>query len=50
VEPVDANRLALDVALRIKAGGRDQTGTAVFVLYRSGSGWMLEDLQHFNVK
>jgi tetratricopeptide (TPR) repeat protein len=50
VEPIDAGRLALDVGLKVKAGGRDQTGTAVFVLHRSGSGWMLEDVQHFNVK
>lgn len=47
---IDANRVAVDVGLKVKAGGRDQSGTAVFVLYRAGSGWMLEDVNLFNVK
>jgi tetratricopeptide (TPR) repeat protein len=49
-ETVDANRLVLDVGLKVRAGGRDQAGTAVFVLHRSSGGWMLEDVQLFNVK
>ncbi|HXG66174.1 MAG TPA: tetratricopeptide repeat protein, partial [Blastocatellia bacterium] len=49
-DKIDANRVALDVALRVTADRRDLAGTAVFVLYRSGSGWMLEDVQLFNVK
>jgi hypothetical protein len=47
---VDANRIAVDVGLSVKAGGRDQTGTAVFVLYRHGTTWMLENVESFNVK
>ncbi|HYP29886.1 MAG TPA: tetratricopeptide repeat protein [Blastocatellia bacterium] len=50
VDTIDSNRVAMDVALKIKREGRDQTATAVFVLYRSGSGWMLEDVRLFNVK
>jgi hypothetical protein len=47
---VDANRIALDVRVSAKSEGRDQSGTAVFVLYRTASGWMLEDVQLFDVK
>jgi len=47
---IDANRVALDVKIAAKAEGRDQSGTAVLVLYRGPSGWMLEDVQLFNVK
>jgi len=50
-DPIDANRLALDVSLKVKAGGRDQTGTAVLVLHRaSGAAWTLEAVELFNVK
>ncbi|HEX5735379.1 MAG TPA: tetratricopeptide repeat protein [Blastocatellia bacterium] len=47
---IDANRIALDVGLKVRAEGRDQSGTAVFILHRSGAGWVLEDVQLFNVK
>jgi len=52
VDQVDANRIALDVGLKVKTEGRDQSGTAVFVLNRAGSNWVLEDVPHqlFNVK
>jgi tetratricopeptide (TPR) repeat protein len=50
VDQVDANRAAVDVALKVKADGRDQQGTAVFILYRTANGWMLEEVQLFNVK
>lgn len=52
VDQVDANRVALDVGLKVKTEGRDQSGTAVFVLNRVGSSWVLEDVPHqlFNVK
>lgn len=52
VERFDANRVALDVALKVKAEGKDQSGTAVYILARTGSGWVLEDVPHqlFNVK
>ena len=47
---IDANRIGLDVAVKATAGGRDQSGTALFILYRNGGAWMLEDIQLFNVK
>jgi len=52
VDQVDANRVALDVGLKVKTEGRDQSGTAVFILNRVGSAWLLEDVPHqlFNVK
>jgi hypothetical protein len=50
IDQVDANRVSVDVGLKVKAGGRDQSGTAVFGLRRSGSGWMLEEVNLFNVK
>lgn len=52
VDQIDAGRVALDVGLKVKADGRDQTGTAVFLLTRSGNSWLLEDVPHslFNVK
>lgn len=50
VERLDANRVAVDVGLKVKAEGRDQSGTAVFSLFRSPSGWILEDVRLFNVK
>lgn len=52
IDRVDANRVALDVGLKVKTEGRDQSGTAVFVLMRSGNTWVLEEVPHqlFNVK
>jgi hypothetical protein len=47
---IDANRVALDVSLKVRTAGRDQTGTAVFVLFRTAGSWVLEDVQLFNVK
>lgn len=51
-EQIDANRVVLDVGLKVKSEGKEQSGTAVFVLSRAGSGWVLEDVPHqlFNVK
>jgi tetratricopeptide (TPR) repeat protein len=49
-EPIDADRAAVDVAIKARAEGRDQSGTAVFLLHRYGSRWMLEDIRLFNVK
>ena len=49
-EQIDANRVALIVGLTVKSEGRDQSGTAVFILFRAGGSWMLEDVQLFNVK
>ena len=52
VDQVDANRVALDVGLKVRAEGKDQSGTAVFILTRVGNAWLLEDVPHqlFNVK
>ena len=50
VDQIDANRVSVDVALRVKADGRDQSGTALYGLRRSGSGWMLEEVSLFDVK
>ena len=52
VEQVDANRVMLDVGLKVRTEGKDQAGTAVFVLNRAGNTWLLEDVPHqlFNVK
>ena len=52
VDRIDANRVALDVGLKVKTEGRDQSGTAVFILTRLGNNWVLEDVPHqlFNVK
>jgi hypothetical protein len=50
VDRIDANRVELYVALSVKSGGRDQAGTAVYTLYRTGSGWMLENIKLFDVK
>jgi tetratricopeptide (TPR) repeat protein len=46
----DANRVAVDVAIKAHVGGRDQSGTALFILYRADSNWILEDIRLFNVK
>jgi len=52
MEQIDANRMVVDVALKVRSEGKDQAGTAVYVLTRTGSGWQLEDVPHalFNVK
>ncbi|HEU4388615.1 MAG TPA: tetratricopeptide repeat protein [Blastocatellia bacterium] len=50
VDRVDANRIAVDVSLTVRADNKDQSGTAVFVLFKTGTGWMLEDVKRFNVK
>jgi tetratricopeptide (TPR) repeat protein len=49
-EQIDANRLSLDVRIKATSGGREQAGTAVYILHKTSSGWLLEDVQLFNVK
>jgi tetratricopeptide (TPR) repeat protein len=49
-DQIDANRIALEVSLRVKSQETDHTGTAIFLIYRAPSGWLLEDVQQFNVK
>lgn len=52
VDRIDANRVAVNVGLKVIAEGRDQAGTALFILTRLGNTWVLEDVpnQLFNVK
>ena len=52
LDRVDANRIAVGVGIKARADGKDQAGTAVFILSRMLNGWMLEDVPHqlFNVK
>jgi len=52
VDRMDANRVAVGVGIKAKAEGKDQAGTAVFILSRTTNGWVLEDVPHqlFNVK
>jgi Tfp pilus assembly protein PilF len=49
-EPLDANRLAADVELSVKELGREQSGTARYVLARTGGAWKLAAIQFFEVK
>ncbi|MDT4969825.1 MAG: hypothetical protein QOJ64_4562 [Acidobacteriota bacterium] len=49
-EQLDANRLAADVSLTTRQLGRDQAGTAVFILHRVGGGWKLEGIELFEVR
>jgi hypothetical protein len=49
-EQLDANHVAADVALNVKELGREQVGTAVYVLTRAGSSWKLAGIQFFEVK
>lgn len=50
-EQVDADRIIADVAINAKEFGREQSGTAVFVLARAGGGaWKLADIQFFEVR
>ena len=49
-ETLDANRVALDVALNSKQLGVEHSGTAVFVLARVGGSWKLNAIEFFEVK
>ena len=49
-EQIDANRLALDVALNSRQLGVDHAGTAVFILARIGGAWKLNAIDFFEVK
>ncbi|HEV7377656.1 MAG TPA: hypothetical protein VGN95_23270 [Pyrinomonadaceae bacterium] len=49
-EQLDANRLAADVSINMKQFGKDQSGTAVLVLQRVGSGWKLAGVELFEVR
>ena len=49
-EQLDADRIIADVAINAKEFGREQSGTAVFVLARAGGAWKLADIQFFEVR
>lgn len=49
-EQLDADRIAADVMINAKQLGREQSGTAVFVLARTGGAWKLADIQFFEVR
>lgn len=49
-EPLDANRVAADVELTVKQLGHEQSGTARYVLARTGGAWKLAAIQFFEVK
>ncbi len=49
-EQLDANRLALDVAINSRQLGADHAGTAVFILARVGGTWKLNAIDFFEVR
>jgi len=49
-EQLDANRVALDVALNTRQLGAEHSGTAVFILARAGGAWKLNAIEFFEVK
>jgi tetratricopeptide repeat protein len=49
-EPLDANRMALDVAINSKQLGVEHSGTAVFILARVGGTWRLNAIEFFEVR
>jgi len=49
-EQLDANRIALDVALNSKQLGVEHSGTAVFILARVGGTWKLNSIELFEVR
>jgi hypothetical protein len=49
-EPWDANRIAIDVNLKVRVGGKDYTGRALYVLYRGGGKLLLSEVPIFDVK
>jgi hypothetical protein len=49
-EVIDANRIALDVAINSRQLGADHAGTAVFILARIGGAWKLNAIEFFEVR
>ncbi len=49
-EQLDANRLALDVAINSRQLGADHAGMAVFILARVGGTWKLNAIDFFEVR
>jgi len=49
-EALEANLVAADVSIATKELGREQSGTAVLLLARSGGGWRLTGIDLFEVR
>ncbi len=49
-EPLAGDRLAVDVSITTRALERDASGTAVYILSRSGNTWKLADIRFFEVR
>jgi tetratricopeptide (TPR) repeat protein len=49
-EALDADRLAVDVAINAKQLGKEESGTAVLMLVRSGGTWKLNSIEFFEVR
>jgi hypothetical protein len=49
-DQLDANRLAVDVAITSRQLGADHAGTAVFILARVGGSWKLNAIEFFEVR
>jgi hypothetical protein len=49
-EQLDANRVAVDVAMSTRQLGVDHAGTAVFILARVGGGFKLNAIELFEVR
>ncbi|HEX8119008.1 MAG TPA: hypothetical protein VF521_17145, partial [Pyrinomonadaceae bacterium] len=49
-EQIDPNRVAADVQLTARVGGRAQEGPAVYVFARTPGGWKLAEIPIFEVR
>jgi hypothetical protein len=49
-EQLDANQMAVDVAMQTKQLGVEHSGTAVFILARVGGAWKLNAIEFFEVR
>jgi hypothetical protein len=49
-ESLDANLMAADVSIRAKQLSQEQSGTAVLILSRSGTGWKVAGIELFEVR
>jgi hypothetical protein len=49
-EQLDANQMAVDVAMQTRQLGAEHSGTAVFILARVGGVWKLNSIEFFEVR
>ena len=49
-ETLDANRVAVDVALKVKLLGKDYSGRALYIISRNGGRLLLSEVPVFDVK